>query len=167
VGSGTRPSIESILVVEDDRDMRDMLIGLLEDAGFRVRAVNDGIEALAVLRSERIALMVFDLMMPGMGGIELRRRQLEDTALAGIPVVAITGDNSVPIENLLVLRKPFDPDQLIRAIRVELDSAEAIRHRELLAAVGDVRRQMEKAITDLESVRRTSSPGVPSSKRKR
>lgn len=147
--------------------MRDMLIGLLEDAGYRVRTADDGIEALAVLRREKIALMVFDLMMPGMGGLELRRRQLEDTALAAIPVVAITGDTRTTVENLLVLQKPFDPDHLIRAIRVELDAAEAARHRELLAAVSDVRRQMEKTITDLEGVRRASSPGAPPSKRKR
>lgn len=137
--------------------MRDLLIALLEDGGYRVRAVPDGISALAMLRSERVALMLFDLVMPDMDGVELRRRQLADEALASIPVVAITGDARRTVDNLLVIRKPFDADHLLRAIRVELDTAESARHRELLAAVSDVRKQMEKTISDLETVRRSSS----------
>ena len=116
-------SVESILVVDDDDDTRDVLITLLEGEGYRVRAVSDALHALAVLRSEHISLILLDLMMPGMNGRELRDQQLADPALAGVPVIAVTGDTTAVIENLLMVRKPFDAEYLLGAIRHELNHA--------------------------------------------
>lgn len=163
-----RHSIESILVVDDDDDTRDVLITLLEAEGYRVRAASDALGALAILRSERIALILLDLMMPGMTGGELRGQQLADPALAAIPVIAVTGDTTAVIDNLLMVRKPFDSTYLLGAIRNELDHAESTRHRELLATASDVRKKMAKTIGDLAAVRRASSPEVePPSRRRR
>jgi CheY-like chemotaxis protein len=72
------------------------------------------------------------------------------------------------IDNVLNVRKPFDGDLVLRNVRFEIDHVEASRHRELLAAASDVRRQMEKTISDLAAVRRASSPDVtPPSRRRR
>ncbi len=165
MGSGTRPSVDSILVVEGDDETRDAVRAVLEDAGFAVHTARDGSEALALLRSERIALMLFD--PAGINGRELRRRQLEDEALAAIPVVALTSEPAAGVDPVMVVRKPFEGDPLLHAIRAELDAAAAARHRSLLAAVSGVRKQMEKTINDLESVRRTSAPEIKRSEIKR
>jgi CheY-like chemotaxis protein len=83
-----------ILVVEDDRDIRESVIEVLEDEGYVVSAASDGQQALALLRSgaARPHLVLLDLMMPVMNGFQFRDEQRKDPALAHIPVVVITAD---------------------------------------------------------------------------
>ena len=97
---------------------------LLEEVGYAVRCARNGVEALATLRREPISIVLLDLQMPMMDGRELRRRQLEDPALAEIPVVIVTASLRDTIEGLRVIRKPFDCDELLRAIE------EALRARD-------------------------------------
>lgn len=87
-----------VLVVEDDRDVRDTVIEALEDVGIPAHGAADGAEALEVLRarSDRPpALVLLDLMMPVMNGTQFRERQLADPVLAAIPVVLLSADGSV------------------------------------------------------------------------
>jgi CheY-like chemotaxis protein len=109
----------SILIVDDDRELRDVLLVLCELRGRQAVAVPTAEEALARMRGGlRPALIVFDLVMPGKGGWEFRAEQLADPKLADIPAVAISaavrGDS---IKKMLqvdaILPKPLDIDQLL------------------------------------------------------
>lgn len=79
-----------VLVADDDEDIRDTVALVLEDAGYGVAVARDGAEALAVARARRPALIILDLMMPTMDGVEFREHQLRDPAIAGIPVLLFT-----------------------------------------------------------------------------
>lgn len=85
---------KSILVVEDDRDIRDSVVEILEDEGYRVASAADGEQALSLLRSADLLpdVILLDLMMPVMDGFQFREEQLASPALAGIPVVIVTAD---------------------------------------------------------------------------
>src|SRR5215510_8043701 len=113
----------SILVVEDDPGMRDALVALLEHEGYPTESVNDGHQALARLRERATppSLVLLDLMLPVMDGFEFRVQQLQDPALAGIPVIVVSagGDLVRKAETLhadACLPKPLDIDMLLGLI---------------------------------------------------
>jgi len=83
---------ERVVVVEDDELIRDSLLEVLEENGYEAIGAGDGREALDKLAAldGPPCLIVLDLMMPGMDGREFRKHQLEDPALAAIPVVVIS-----------------------------------------------------------------------------
>lgn len=167
MASGTRRAIASILVVEDDEAIAEALVDLLDSEGYRAIVATDGASALSALRSERVALMLLDLGLPDMNGRQMREQQLADEAIAGIPAIILTASAvTVPVDNLPLIRKPFDCDHLLRVIRKELEIAEAARHRGLIEAVSDVRRQLEKTMEDLQAIRRASGDGPPSTRRR-
>jgi CheY-like chemotaxis protein len=86
-----------ILIVDDDVDLRETLISVLEDAGYDAIGAENGARALERLRGPgpRPCLIFLDLMMPIMDGQEFRERQLEDPALADIPVIVISAYRDV------------------------------------------------------------------------
>jgi CheY-like chemotaxis protein len=112
-----------ILVVDDDRDIRDSLIETLEDHGYRAAGASNGVEALSVLRSsaERPCLILLDLMMPVMDGQEFREEQLKNPVWAEIPVVVISAyaDVDVQARSLAAefMRKPLAIRPLIDVVR--------------------------------------------------
>jgi len=111
-----------VLVVEDDVDIRDLIADILRLEGYSVDAVENGREALELLRTgppPRVILL--DLMMPVMNGWEFRTAQAQDPALAAIPVVILTGGGnaSAAAQGLGVdtfLRKPVDLDELLEIV---------------------------------------------------
>ena len=82
---------KTVLVVDDDRDIRDVLTDALEAEGYRVVTAADGIEALDWLRQNvaRPCIILLDLMMPRMDGIQFRTEVMNDPALSRIPVVVL------------------------------------------------------------------------------
>jgi CheY-like chemotaxis protein len=82
----------TVLLVEDDIDVREAVTDTLQDAGYRVMAARHGQEALELLRNggPRPCLILLDLMMPVMDGWQFRDLQSKDPALADIPVVALS-----------------------------------------------------------------------------
>lgn len=112
----------TILVVEDEVELRALLQVALEADGFRVRSVEDGRAALRVLHSSAdTCLIILDLELPTMDGRRFRTQQLRERALAWIPVIVITGgDRSADEAGRLwaqaVLRKPLDLDALRNTI---------------------------------------------------
>jgi CheY-like chemotaxis protein len=84
-----------VLVVDDDKDIRETLQELLEDEGYAVATARNGAEALERLRDVHPGLVVLDLFMPVMDGVEFRRRQLADPEIAGVPVVVISAAASL------------------------------------------------------------------------
>jgi CheY-like chemotaxis protein len=113
-----------VLVVEDDVDIRDLIADILRLEGYAVEAVENGQEALDILRKggPHPRLILLDMMMPVMNGWEFRAAQAEDPQIAGIPVVILTGGGnaSAAAQGLGVdtfLRKPVDLDELLAIVK--------------------------------------------------
>ena len=112
---------DDILIVDDDASIRAMLAFVFDDAGYTVVEAADGQEALEALQTQPPALMVLDLMMPGIDGVEvLRRREREgwapDTRILILTAKLDTQD-AVWCWELGAdeyVTKPVDPDQLLR-----------------------------------------------------
>lgn len=107
-----------ILLAEDDETMRKFLCRSLEKAGFEVVSVSHGDEALPLLENTKFNLLLTDIVMPGMDGIELARRA---TAICeDLPVMFITGFAAVAMDrkkerpkNSKLLQKPFHLKDLV------------------------------------------------------
>ncbi|HZL20755.1 MAG TPA: response regulator [Polyangia bacterium] len=115
-----RPRPAGILLVEDDRDVREALAEVLEEEGFQVSRARTGVDALEQLgKSHRLpAAIVLDLMMPVMDGWEFRSLQESHYEWASIPVVVISADTdakdkSSALRPIACLRKPLDIDELL------------------------------------------------------
>jgi signal transduction histidine kinase len=131
-GFEKRASGRSLLVVEDDADIREALDGLLSMEGFRVKGCSNGREALDWLRvAGKPDLILLDLMMPVMDGWQFRVAQKDDPELATIPVLALSADataKAAAIDADAYLKKPVDYETLIDTIDRLLVASE---HREL------------------------------------
>lgn len=109
----------TILVIEDDAEVRDELCELIESAGFEVLAAANGQDGLSALRKHpHTRAVVLDLVMPVMNGATFRGEQLRDPAIAAIPTILLTGRNDVApmgaaLEACAWLPKPFAPDALL------------------------------------------------------
>ena len=116
-----------VMVVEDDRDTREVVKLLLEMEGMGVTEASDGFEALDRLHKLREAnptlpcAIVLDIMMPRCSGPEFRRRQLDDPLIADVPIIVLSAiADQLPMDDLqpfAKVGKPFDPDQLVRLVR--------------------------------------------------
>jgi two-component system OmpR family response regulator len=113
-----------LLVVDDDREIRDLLAGILAKHGFRVSTAGDGREMRKALADGRIDLVVLDLMLPGEDGLALCR---ELRAGSELPVIMLTAmrediDRIVGLEIGAddYLPKPFNPRELLARIRAVL-----------------------------------------------
>jgi two-component system response regulator AtoC len=104
----------SILVVDDEEPVRDLLGWMLEDNGHTVHAAPDGYEALAFLRAQkRVDIVLSDINMPGMDGVMLSRHI--ETEFPEMPVLLISGRPRPPgIRSFIA--KPFRQDALTEAI---------------------------------------------------
>jgi CheY-like chemotaxis protein len=120
----------SLLVVEDDRDLRDVFSDTLRLEGYDVLEAVDGLDALGQLRrGVRPALVLLDLVMPRMDGRELLGAMRGDAALAAIPVVLVTGTppRDLRDEVRAILKKPVGIDDLLACVRAYADACGAIR----------------------------------------
>jgi CheY-like chemotaxis protein len=116
--------LHTVLVVDDNADVRDAITMLLALNGMRAHAAGDGREALDALQhgTLRPCFIVLDVHMPRMDGIEFRRAQQADRALRDIPVVALSAFPRLhalmkPLAVAAAVEKPIDPEQLIALIR--------------------------------------------------
>jgi CheY-like chemotaxis protein len=117
----------TILIVEDDADTRLILSHLLQYHGWLSHTAADGKEALAALEQHRPALILLDLAMPRMDGMEFRaaQRQLSDRRLANVPVVVVTAVHDGPryksaLHAAAVLVKPIEADRLLAAVETHV-----------------------------------------------
>lgn len=107
-----------VLVVEDDREARAAVVDVLRLEGFEVAEAEDGLDALLHLRAAAPLpdVVILDPVMPVMTGWELRRHQLEDPALAAIPVVLLSSRGTDGVAADAVLPKPCPPDTLVATV---------------------------------------------------
>ncbi len=113
---------KSVLIVDDSNTMRKIVARSLRQAGFDFETIleaGDGQEALNVLAESKVDIILSDINMPNMNGVEFLRKKSEDPAIAGIPVVMITTEAGSDIlrEALNLgakgsVKKPFTPDQI-------------------------------------------------------
>ena len=114
----------NILVAEDDTDIADLIALYLRKAGWQAHLETDGGEALAWARQESPDLIVLDVMLPGMSGLEVCRALRADAQTAAIPIIMVTAraDERDRIMGLELgaddyLGKPFSPNELVARIR--------------------------------------------------
>src|SRR6266478_8352528 len=116
-----------VLIVEDERDIRDLLVLHLQRDGFEVTSAGSGEEALAQVRQSPPDLLVLDLMLPAMGGLEVCRRLRQEQATATLPIVMLTAKGD-EVDRVLGLElgaddyvvKPFSPKELLARVRAVL-----------------------------------------------
>lgn len=119
---------ESLLVVEDERGVRQVLCAALRSKGYDVLEAKDGREALDLCRSRQapVHLLVADLVMPGMGGDELARQVVD--LYPAVKILFISGYSEGTVNTRVpglasdFLKKPFSPDTLLRKVRSLLDA---------------------------------------------
>ena len=116
-----------ILLAEDDDSMRGFLVRALEKAGYDVIAYANGEEAFERLNSEPFTLLLTDIVMPKMDGIELARRaseldpELKIMFITGFAAVVLNSDVAAP-KDARVLSKPFHLKDLVREVDRLLDA---------------------------------------------
>jgi len=124
------PAVDSplVLVVEDDPETRQFYADALALAGFRIDHAHNGFQALEKAFAVRPSVVVADIAVPGIDGIELCRRLRADARTSTVPVLAVTGygDRHYPDRALgaganRVLIKPCEPDMLIREVRLLIE----------------------------------------------
>jgi DNA-binding response OmpR family regulator len=134
-----------ILVVEDDRDIAELVGRYLEKAGFAVEILASGRDALAALADRPPDLLVLDVMLPHVNGLEICRaaRAQERTALIPIIVLTARGEESERIAGLEMgaddyIAKPFSPNELVARVRALLRRAARAVSTDVSVAYGDI-----------------------------
>jgi excisionase family DNA binding protein len=112
-----------VLVIDDEKLVRDTIGEFLEDEGYEVLFASDGAEALEVLASAspKPSLIILDLKMPNVDGLRFREQQALDPNVASVPVIVVTADRSATVSGATVLRKPLHIPQLANAIERVLE----------------------------------------------
>ena len=118
--------IFTVLVIEDDRQIRRVVQGYLEQAGMRVLLASDGENGLLLAQHEKPALIVLDLMLPGIDGWEITRRLRRhlDPAVANVHILMLTArvEEADRVEGLQIgaddyMVKPFSPRELVARVQ--------------------------------------------------
>jgi DNA-binding response OmpR family regulator len=123
----------SILVVEDDIDLRLCISEALSCEGFLVRGAADADDALNWLGTHTPDLILLDLMLPTIDGVEFRRRQLADARLAQIPTVVISAasDGKRIARELAAtdfIAKPLSLDELLHVVQNQAVTVPRVEH---------------------------------------
>ena len=116
----------SILVVEDEKTIRESLVALLENEGYTVYSASNGKNGLEALKSmPRPCLILLDFMMPIMNGQEFLENKLHDEAIASIPVVVVSAyeDEARTLKSSAFIKKPIDFDALLKFVNLFCGSA--------------------------------------------
>ena len=121
---GARPGRALVLLVEDDRAGREMYALELEQAGFRVEQAHNGLQALDKAISLLPHLVITDLAIPGIDGLQLCKRLRQDARTSSIPIIGITGYAGFAADPARATRagcdaifvKPCHPDTLLAEI---------------------------------------------------
>jgi len=153
-----RNSGQRVLLVEDNGDMRTYLDKLLRNAGFDVMTSVDGEEALALAAQLRPDLILSDVMMPKVDGLQLLASLRADAKLRDVPVLLLSAraGEEAKVEGLAAgandyLTKPFSARELIARVRANLDMAAVRREsQEALHRVNEsLERQVQERTADL------------------
>lgn len=141
----------SILVVEDDADIAALIAHYLEKAGYVSETVSDGGRALTAARETPRDLVILDLMLPGLSGLEVCKALRADTRTAALPIVMLTarGEESERILGLDsgaddYVVKPFSPNELMARVRALLRRAAPADRKERILRCGPISVDVER-----------------------
>jgi DNA-binding response OmpR family regulator len=134
----------SVLVVDDEPTIAEVVSRYLERAGYRTAVAHDGAEALAHAARRRPDLVVLDLMLPGVDGLEVLRRLREEPAPPGVILLTAKGEES---DRVIGLRqgaddyvvKPFSPAELVARVDAVLRRVDRPTERSEPLVAGDIR----------------------------
>ena len=134
-----------ILIVEDDPDIRNLISLYLQQAGHDIEAVAEGGPVLSRLKSRPADLMVLDLMLPVMGGLEICQAVRNEPALARLPIIMLTarGDEADRVAGLELgaddyVTKPFSPKELVARVASLLRRTAAAADAPAVVRYGDI-----------------------------
>ncbi len=123
--------MKTILIADDEQLLRDLVETTLSSPELRILKAGDGDAALRLARREHPDLMLLDLIMPGLSGIEVARDLLQDPATANIPIIILTGmgrdedrEAGLAMGVRAYLMKPFSPLELLDRVLEVLAPAE-------------------------------------------
>lgn len=133
---------ETILIVDDEKEIRDLIGIYLENEGFKVIKAYNGLEALEILETEEVDLIILDIMMPKMDGIKACLKIREDK---NMPIIMLSA-KSEDMDKILgltsgaddYLTKPFNPLELIARIKsqirryTKLNNIKKVKHEEII-----------------------------------
>lgn len=123
--------MNTVLVVDDDATVRDVVVQYLQQAGFDTLEAADGLEALEIAASHPLDLVILDLMLPGIDGLEVFRRLRADFGRTPVVMLTARGDESDRILGLEAgaddyVSKPFSPRELVLRVRSVLRRADNV-----------------------------------------
>ncbi|WP_028457423.1 response regulator transcription factor [Chloroflexus sp. Y-396-1] len=141
----------TILVIDDEPGIVKIARDYLERAGFQVISAGDGPTALRLARQERPALIVLDLMLPGMDGLDITRILRQDMLTAHIPIIMLTArveetDRLIGLELGAddYITKPFSPRELVARVRAVLRRSEGALHPTRIINAGELIIDLER-----------------------
>ncbi|MEK6656585.1 MAG: response regulator transcription factor [Nitrospirota bacterium] len=122
---------KKILLIEDDKDIINLVKHYLEKEGYRTFEAADGVKGLDILKKEKVDLAILDIMLPELNGIDVLKRIKGDAKTANIPVIMLTakGEETDKIVGLELgaddyITKPFSPKELVARVKALLRRAE-------------------------------------------
>jgi len=143
----------TILVVDDEPGIVKIARDYLERAGFQVISAGDGPTALRLARQEQPALIVLDLMLPGMDGLDITRILRQDTLTAHVPIIMLTArveetDRLIGLELGAddYITKPFSPRELVARVRAVLRRSEGALQPTRIINAGELIIDLERRI---------------------
>jgi CheY-like chemotaxis protein len=110
---------KSILIVEDDHELRRMFRYALSVAGYSVKEASDGIHALRLIEQERPDLIILDISLPLMSGLDVQQEIAAHSHTRDIPTVIVTA-SAADLDGVgadCVLRKPVSPDEVVDVVK--------------------------------------------------
>lgn len=135
----------TVLVVDDEPEIVEIVRDYLERAGFRVITAGDGVSAVRLVRAERPSLLVLDLMLPGMDGLDVVRALRGDPTTSTLPVIMLTArveetDRLIGLELGAddYITKPFSPREVVARVRAVLRRTESQSDSAGLLHIGDL-----------------------------
>ena len=112
---------KQVLIVDDSETMRDMISYTLDSAGFVVTVAVDGLDALDKLKGLQVDLIITDINMPNMDGIDLIEALRDEPNFQGTPILCLTTEQGEDTKMAARsagatgwIKKPFDPDKLVQ-----------------------------------------------------
>jgi len=128
----TLPKNPIILCVDDEPANLKLLENILVPRGYEVVSVASGEDALRKIKTQTIDLVLMDLMLPGMDGLQVSRKIKDNKKAKNIPIIMLTAHSGVESfikslsnEVFAYLHKPFETDELVRIVRAALGQTEA------------------------------------------
>jgi DNA-binding response OmpR family regulator len=132
-----------ILIAEDDRDIAELVAHYFQRAGWEVHAAAAGDEALAYARANPVDLVILDVMLPGLSGLEVCRALRADRATAAVPIIMLTArteeaDRVIGLELGAddYVSKPFSPNELVARVRALMRRSQRTEVKEAVLRFG-------------------------------